>query len=47
MRNTSPVRKINARRLATQHAADALWPYTDESNLPPPTPSSSSQRSVR
>lgn len=28
------VRKINARRLAIQHAADSLWPYTDEDNGP-------------
>lgn len=23
---------INTRRSATQHAADAIWPYTDEAN---------------
>ena len=28
------VRKINARRMAIQHAADALWPYTDSDNTP-------------
>ena len=28
------VRKINARRIAIQHAADALWPYTDEASGP-------------
>lgn len=28
------VRKINARRTAIQHAADALWPYTSEDNAP-------------
>ena len=28
------VRKINARRIAIQHAADALWPYTDSDNAP-------------
>ena len=28
------VRKINARRIAIQHAADALWPYTDSDNGP-------------
>jgi len=28
------VRKINARRIAIQHAADALWPYTEEGNAP-------------
>ena len=26
--------KINARRMAIQHAADALWPYTDSDNAP-------------
>ena len=28
------VKKINARRTAIQHAADALWPYTTEANGP-------------
>ena len=28
------VKKINARRTATQHAADALFPYTEEENRP-------------
>ncbi len=28
------VRKINARRNAIQHAADALWPYTAAANAP-------------
>ena len=28
------VKKINARRIALQHAADALYPYTDPDNLP-------------
>ena len=28
------IRKINARRIAIQHAADALWPYTGEDNGP-------------
>ncbi len=28
------VKKINARRMAIQHAADALWPYTDSDNAP-------------
>ncbi len=28
------VKKINARRTAIQHAADALWPYTEEDNRP-------------
>ena len=28
------VRKINARRMAIQHAADALWPYTTETHRP-------------
>lgn len=28
------VRKINARRMAIQHAADALWPYTAETSRP-------------
>ena len=28
------VKKINARRTATQHAADALWPYTEEASRP-------------
>ena len=28
------IRKINARRIAIQHAADSIWPYTDEDNGP-------------
>lgn len=28
------IKKINARRTAIQHAADSLWPYTDEDNAP-------------
>jgi hypothetical protein len=28
------IKKINARRMAIQHAADALWPYTDEDHHP-------------
>lgn len=28
------IRKINARRMAIQHAADALWPYTAEGARP-------------
>ncbi len=28
------VKKINARRMSIQHAADALWPYTDEASRP-------------
>jgi hypothetical protein len=28
------VKKINARRTAIQHAADALWPYTEAANAP-------------
>jgi hypothetical protein len=28
------IRKINARRIAIQHAADSLWPYTGEDNGP-------------
>jgi hypothetical protein len=28
------VKKLNARRTAIQHAADALWPYTTEANAP-------------
>ncbi len=26
------IKTINTRRSATQHAADAIWPYTDEAN---------------
>ena len=28
------IKKINSRRLAIQHAADALWPYTAEDHAP-------------
>jgi hypothetical protein len=28
------IKKINTRRMAIQHAADALWPYTDKTNKP-------------
>jgi hypothetical protein len=28
------LRRINARRIATQHAADSLWPYTEEASGP-------------
>ncbi|MDB6173986.1 MAG: hypothetical protein JWL59_3297 [Chthoniobacteraceae bacterium] len=28
------IKKINARRIAIQHAADALWPYTESDNAP-------------
>lgn len=28
------IKKINARRMAIQHAADALWPYTDPNHRP-------------
>ncbi|MES2571427.1 MAG: hypothetical protein V4710_15410 [Verrucomicrobiota bacterium] len=28
------IKKINARRIAIQHAADALWPYTEADNAP-------------
>ena len=28
------IRKINARRIAIQHAADSLWPYVEEDNGP-------------
>jgi hypothetical protein len=28
------IKKINARRMAIQHAADALWPYTNKTSRP-------------
>ena len=28
------IKKINSRRMAIQHAADALWPYTDSDHAP-------------
>jgi hypothetical protein len=28
------IKKINSRRMAIQHAADALWPYTDDDHHP-------------
>ncbi len=28
------IRKINTRRMAIQHAADGLWPYTEPANAP-------------